>query len=84
MYVSIYGGALSLFVKFSRTKKIVFVKFHVIVKIRKIWKIEKLREPNGKNEGKKRSSKNDTKAVVFGLAHHRLTGGNPLPNPPIF
>ena len=30
-YVSIYGGVLSLFVKFSRSKKIKFVKFHVCI-----------------------------------------------------
>ena len=32
-YVSIYGGVLSLFVKFSRSKKIKFVQFHIY-----IWK----------------------------------------------
>ena len=31
-YVSIYGGVLSLFVKFSRSKKIKFVKFHIFGK----------------------------------------------------
>ena len=35
----------ALFVKFSRSKKNKFVKLHVFEKkIRKIWKIEKLRE----------------------------------------
>ena len=31
-YVSIYGGVLSLFVKFSRSKKIKSVKFHIFGK----------------------------------------------------
>ena len=39
------GGVLSLFVKFSKTKKIGKVKFHIFGgKIRKIWQNEKLRE----------------------------------------
>ena len=41
-----YGGVLSLFVKFFKKNK--FVKFHTFGRktIRKIWKIEKLREKN--------------------------------------
>ena len=51
IYVSIYGGVLSLFVKLSRSKNIEFVKFHTYIlekKIRKIWKNENLREKNVK------------------------------------
>ena len=40
-YVSIYGGLLSLFVKFSRSIKIKVIKLHIFgKKNRKIWKIE--------------------------------------------
>ena len=49
-----YGGVLSLFVKFSRSKEIKFVKFHTFgKKTSKIWKIEKLREKNVEKLGKK-------------------------------
>ena len=55
-----YGSVLSLSVKFSRSKKIKFVKFHVYgKKIRKIWKIEKMRGKNVEIMGEKLSDKND-------------------------
>ena len=59
-YVSIFGGVLSLFVKFSRSKKIKFVKVLTYLgnKIKKIWKIEKLREKKVEIMGKKLSDKN--------------------------
>ena len=45
-YVSTYGGVLSVFVKFSISKKIKFVKVYIFgkKKIRKMCKIENLRE----------------------------------------
>ena len=48
IYQARYGGVLSLFVKFSTRKKNKFVELHIFgrKKIRKIWKIEKLRENN--------------------------------------
>ena len=56
-YVSIHGGALSLFVEFSRSKTNKFVKLHTLKKInRKIYKIEKLREKNVENMERKKSS----------------------------
>ena len=60
-YVSIYGGVLSLFVKFFRTKNIKFVNIPIFIwkKNRKIWKIEKLREKNVENLDKKLSDRND-------------------------
>ena len=60
-YVSIYGGVLSLFVKFSRSKNFKFVKFHILEeKIRKMWKIEKLGE---KISGKSGRLKNWAKKI---------------------
>ena len=57
---SIYGGVLSLFVKFSRTKNIELVNIPIFgKKSRKIWKIEKLREKNVENLEKKLFDKND-------------------------
>ena len=54
--VSIYGRVLSLFVKFSRSKNIKFVYIPIFgKKNRKIRKIEKLREKNVENLGKKNS-----------------------------
>ena len=45
----IYGGVLSLFVKFSITKNIKFVKIPIFgMKNRKTWKTEKLREKMSK------------------------------------
>ena len=44
-YVPVYGGFLSLFVNFPRSKTIKFVKFHIFgKKNQEIWKSEKLRE----------------------------------------
>ena len=56
-YASIYGGVLSLFVKFSTRKKIKFVEFHTFgkKKIRKILRIETLREANVENLEEKKS-----------------------------
>ena len=55
--VSIYGGVLSRFVKFSKkkSKKIKFVKFHTFIwkKNQENWKNEKLREQNIENLGGK-------------------------------
>ena len=47
--------------KFSRSEKIEFVKFHIFggEKIGKIWKIEKLREKNVEIMEKKLSDKNE-------------------------
>ena len=47
-YVSIYGGVLSRFVKFSRTKNYInkFVNIPIFGKKQEIWKSEKLREKN--------------------------------------
>ena len=54
---------------FSRSKKIKFVKFHIIgKKIRKIWKIrkiEKLREKNVETKGKKLSDRNDPNRTMW-------------------
>ena len=47
-----YGGVLSLFVKFSRSKKIRFLNFHIFKKKGKSAKIKKLREKNMENMGK--------------------------------
>ena len=60
--MSIYGGVLSLFVKFSRTKNIKFVNIPTFgKKNRKIWKIEKLLETNVEKLEKKLPNKNDPK-----------------------
>ena len=55
-YESIYGGVLSLFMNFSRSKNIKFVNIPIFGKKRKIWKIEKLREKNVEILEKKQSS----------------------------
>ena len=53
-YVSMYGGVLSLFVKFSGSKNIKFVNIPIFgKKTGKIWKIEKLREKHVEKLGKK-------------------------------
>ena len=56
-WVSTYGGVLSLFVKFSRSKNIKFVNIPIFgkKKNRKIWKIEKMREKKVENLEKKSS-----------------------------
>ena len=61
-YVSIYGGVLPPFVKFSRRiKNIKFVNIPILGKnkTRKICKIEKLSEKNVEEMDKKLSDKND-------------------------
>ena len=60
-YVSKYGGVLSLFVKFSRSKKIRKVKYimHLEEKNGKILKVKKMREKIWKLREKRISHKND-------------------------
>ena len=70
--IIIYGGVLSLFVEFSRTKNIKFVNIPIFgKKNRKIWEIEKLLEQHVGNLEKKLSDKNVT-LILCGLSYRRV------------
>ena len=60
-HVSIYGGVLSLFVIFYRSKNIKFVKFHIFGKSKpgKYGKLKNCAKQNVEIIGKKLSDKND-------------------------
>ena len=72
-YVSIYGGVLSLFMKFSRTKNIKFVNIPINGKKTGKYgsrKTEKLSEKNVKNLDKKLPDENDPQSCFCFFSVH--------------